>query len=67
MMREAVIVPMKRRVEQGRYEIDVRLVADAILARIMAPPGRLPAAIDPHRACSKPFSSPGASRNTASG
>ncbi len=59
-------MPFNTRVEQGEYQVDVRLVADALLARIMAP-GALPAAVNPQRACSKPVSLPSASTKTASG
>jgi hypothetical protein len=59
-------MPFKTRVEPGRYEVDVRLVADAILARIMAPAGP-PPDVGAQRACSKPVSSPSASTKTASG
>ncbi|HEY1523752.1 MAG TPA: hypothetical protein VGF70_12135 [Solirubrobacteraceae bacterium] len=59
-----IVVPSKTRME--RYEVDVRQVADAIMARIMAA-GAVPAAGKPHRVCSKPVSSPSASTKTASG
>lgn len=62
-----IVVPFKTRIEQGQYEVDVRRVADAILARIMVPAVALPAAANPHSACSKPVSSPSASTKTAAG
>jgi hypothetical protein len=52
--------------EQGPYEVDPRLVADAILARILdrrVVLGR----VDSQKECSKPESPPLASVNTASG
>lgn len=62
-----MVMPISTRVRQGRYEVDARRVADAILIRIMASPGAaVPSALT-HRECSKPASSPSASSKTASG
>lgn len=70
--RESATV-IKTRLEQGRYEVDPRRVADAIIARLagdtwpswatnwsLAQPGL-------QKECSKPPSSPSASPNTAAG
>lgn len=57
---------MRTMPERGCYEVDPRLVADAIVARIL---GRsaAPRPDDPQKECSNPASSPLASTNTASG
>lgn len=60
-------VSFKTQVQQGRYEIDARRVADAILARIMAPAEPMPIVVKTHRECSKPASLSSASTKTASG
>jgi hypothetical protein len=61
-----MMVPIRTRVEQGRYEVDARRVADAILARLLASAGPIPGAVRTHRECSKPVSLPSASTKTAS-
>jgi hypothetical protein len=57
---------MRTMVEQGSYEVDPRVVADAILARIL---GRaiVPRSLGSQKECSNPESRPLASVNTASG
>jgi hypothetical protein len=52
--------------ELGAYEVDPRLVAEAILARIR---GRAiaPGSVESQKECSNPESTPLASANTASG
>jgi hypothetical protein len=59
-----MIVPIKTLVEQNRYEVDERRVADAIVARILAP---LTPPSSPQSACSNPSSLSSASRNTTAG
>ena len=62
--REEEMPPLKTLVQQGRYEVDARRVAEAIVDRIL---DRAPAARAPQKECSKPSSWPTASTNTASG
>ena len=57
---------LKRLVAEGRYEVDSRLVADALIARVFGGPLAGFAAWSQNE-CSKPASGPSQSTNLASG
>jgi hypothetical protein len=61
-----LVVPVKTLVKQGRYEVDAHRVAQAIMVRFFGA-AAVPGAPSPQNTCSKPKSSPSASRNTAAG
>jgi hypothetical protein len=58
---------IKTLVRQGRYEVDARQVADAIVLRMLDRTRALPRAWAAQKECSKPASSPVPSTNTAAG
>lgn len=58
---------IKTLVQQGRYEVDSQLVADAIVSRMLGQPGFATRRRGAQNSCSKPDSSSSASRKRTSG
>lgn len=56
---------IKTMIEQGKYEVDPRRVADAIIARLLGAAGPIVPAVDLQNLCSNPASGSGAPANTA--
>src|SRR5205085_2893579 len=61
------VTAIKTLVEQGRYEVDSQLVADAIISRMLSGSTFGTRRRAPQNSCSKPDSSSSASRKTTSG
>jgi hypothetical protein len=61
------VTQIKALVEQGRYEVDSQLVADAIIGRIFGHLELGPRRRGDQNSCSKPSNSPSAPRKPTSG